>query len=181
MKRECGSCGTCCVLAPVVELGKRPGQQCWNLGPASMSCGRCWIYSQRPSACSAYVCSWIEGLLPVELRPDKCGVLCETLRTEHDGQTITMVMAMPFDEALAASFRMKLLDAAGGSVAVVWFSRGEDIAIASRSKLAEAVAAAVIAQWFKERRAEVIGSDGKTVMATPSGVFVDGKEVEYYR
>jgi hypothetical protein len=40
---------------------------------------RCSIYETRPEACRAYSCAWLHGLGAEQDRPDKCGILIDTI------------------------------------------------------------------------------------------------------
>lgn len=50
----------------VEELGK----------PSNFKCEKgCGIYGKHPLSCQEYKCVWLEGILPIEDRPDKLGVV----------------------------------------------------------------------------------------------------------
>lgn len=78
--RQCESCHVCCVVLPVEDLNKPELTRCEHLQVLDQpnGCGACGIYQQRPSSCQQYKCSWLDGLLGDDLRPDQCGLLFET-------------------------------------------------------------------------------------------------------
>lgn len=64
----------CCLLFPVWELNKKPGQECVH---CVLKEG-CSIYDSRPQSCRDCTCDWlINEEVPEELRPDKCNVTFE--------------------------------------------------------------------------------------------------------
>jgi hypothetical protein len=70
--RECGECTACCTWlngdAYGYEFGG--GKSCKYL------CGSgCSIHEKRPEVCAKYFCAWAQELFPLEMRPDKCGIL----------------------------------------------------------------------------------------------------------
>lgn len=83
-KRRCGGCSVCCWLCGVVQLGKPPMTDCAFLDPSG-DFGKCRIYERRPSDCSSYACSWLEGWFADDDRPDVSGVAFETSTLRNEG------------------------------------------------------------------------------------------------
>jgi len=67
---KCGDCTACCSIFSIPELGKPIHQLCKN-----NICNSCIIYKTRPKACIEFVCAYIHNNWPVNLRPDKSGVV----------------------------------------------------------------------------------------------------------
>lgn len=74
---HCGECNLCCILPfiQINEVAKQPGIVCPN---CSLKFG-CKIYNSRPPVCRNFKCLWLQSQsrndkMPIELRPDKCGV-----------------------------------------------------------------------------------------------------------
>ncbi len=117
--RTCGSCSYCCTHVKVDAFNKPAGISCSHLLPVINDCGACGIYEDRPSECRQYKCSWLEGRLPEELKPDKSGLLFETGWIEWPKK---LFMVMGFEHVAGAIDRFeKQLDAAAknGTVIVV--------------------------------------------------------------
>lgn len=84
-QRQCGECQECCTVLEVSEglvtLDERPivwrkerGLECEMIGDPGKGCA---IYSDRPRACQAWACAWLDGadFLPDDWRPDKLGMI----------------------------------------------------------------------------------------------------------
>ena len=70
--KNCGGCTECCTAFPVIELKKLAWKYC------KYCKNGCTIYTERPKSCRLCKCSYIEiENAPIELRPDKCGVIFE--------------------------------------------------------------------------------------------------------
>jgi len=67
MTRECGSCTLCCKLLGIKELKKPAGVWC-NLVQIGTGCGQ---YETRPQSCRDFSCLWLQGVLPLELKPSE--------------------------------------------------------------------------------------------------------------
>lgn len=71
VKNSCGECTVCCTLSVVKEINKRAWEECKfcisNVG--------CSVYLQRPKECIDFACAYLQADAPIELRPDKCGVM----------------------------------------------------------------------------------------------------------
>ena len=67
---ECGDCSVCCNIFTIKELNKKEKTNCSHLCESG-----CKIYSTRPRACSSFECVFLKSDWPVELRPDKSGVI----------------------------------------------------------------------------------------------------------
>jgi hypothetical protein len=81
MTRTCGSCHECCIHVAVAAFDKPRGTPCQHLN-VIQDCGCCGVYDQRPSECAAYRCSWLEGHLAEDLKPETSGILFETATIE---------------------------------------------------------------------------------------------------
>lgn len=97
--RECGPCRACCV-APSIdcrELFKRKWQPCPLLNKEGPPCS---IYHRRPDVCRSFVCAWLAGDLPEELRPDRCGMFVTIRPTKqpepfkHDTYRDVLVLSL---------------------------------------------------------------------------------------
>jgi len=74
---ECGGCTACCYAFPVNDAGKAGFKKCKHED------GKCLIYENRPQVCKDYECAWLgQPTAPLELRPDKCGVIFTKLDDE---------------------------------------------------------------------------------------------------
>jgi hypothetical protein len=66
--RQCGSCMMCCKVPHIKELNKPPGKWC----PNAVFGKGCGIYADRPAACRAFYCEWMQNPnLGPEWKPDK--------------------------------------------------------------------------------------------------------------
>ncbi|MBT5185840.1 MAG: hypothetical protein HOH19_00885 [Kordiimonadaceae bacterium] len=82
--RECGECRACCQAPPINshDIVKLSNTDCHNLRPD----GKCKIYADRPSVCSAFHCVWRSAeALSNDWRPDKFGVLIEYCQEDFPG------------------------------------------------------------------------------------------------
>jgi len=73
--RVCGECTLCCKLPAVPEFNKPTGEWCRYCNPKK----GCQIYTTRPESCKNFQCLWLLNSLPDYLRPDKSGVIFESL------------------------------------------------------------------------------------------------------
>ena len=76
----CGDCRACCRALGIEELKKPEWQMC---GHAKQGKG-CTIYADRPQSCKIYECMWRSSQddpspWPIKMRPDRCGVIFDTL------------------------------------------------------------------------------------------------------
>jgi Fe-S-cluster containining protein len=86
--RPCGPCTACC-------SGQLVGQAFGNFFGHGKPCvflheNKCGIYNDRPPVCRKYQCAWSQGLLPEDLRPDKCGLMVSVV-TQKDGQHFQII------------------------------------------------------------------------------------------
>jgi hypothetical protein len=72
--RTCGPCTACCKPLAVPEVGKFDGGWCKH----AIARKGCSIYENRPYACKAFTCLWLNGVGPDEYRPDLLGVMMDT-------------------------------------------------------------------------------------------------------
>lgn len=105
--RSCGECTACCYTHAVGEIHKYEFNNC----PDCTSTG-CKIYEKRPRACGSYFCAWaVNDIGTYDERPDKVGVVCNTLYTrltEKDPPSILMMEAWP--GALEAEPAQRLME-----------------------------------------------------------------------
>lgn len=73
--RQCGDCTLCCKLLGVHELNKKARVYC----PHCEINHGCKIYQTRPKECIDFECSWLMGLIPEKLKPNKVGVMITSL------------------------------------------------------------------------------------------------------
>jgi len=73
----CGGCTACCYVYHIddPELKKPSNTHCKH---CTIGVG-CEIYNHRPKACAGFACLWLKSQdrndrMPLELRPDRCGV-----------------------------------------------------------------------------------------------------------
>ena len=89
MTNHCGTCRACCRALGVSELEKPEWQMCSYVDRAV----GCQIYDRRPQGCRDYACIWLQSQsgaspLPAKLRPDRCGVVFDSLNAGPE-RTIT--------------------------------------------------------------------------------------------
>lgn len=72
--RECGECTLCCTVTRVPELKKAENYACNYCTDEG-----CSIYDERPVSCQGFRCSWLDGELGDDMRPDKLHVVLEKL------------------------------------------------------------------------------------------------------
>jgi hypothetical protein len=75
VRRSCGGCTACCKALWVASLKKSEGHWCKH---CKQGVG-CKIYAKRPEECGSYQCSWLQGLGEEHERPDKTGVVIDTV------------------------------------------------------------------------------------------------------
>lgn len=85
--RECGECTECCTWlmgsAYGHEFGK--GKSCKFLCESG-----CSVHKVRPNVCRGYFCAWAQEILPIEMRPDKCGFLI-SVENGESGQYLKVI------------------------------------------------------------------------------------------
>ena len=91
MSNACGTCRACCRALGVEELDKPEWRMCQHAKG-----GGCTIYPTRPTSCREYACVWLqsqEGPVPLPgfLRPDRCGVILDTLLGNHTNMVVLRV------------------------------------------------------------------------------------------
>lgn len=73
MIRQCGNCTACCegwLTAEIYGVTMKPGTPCQYLNK------KCTIYDKRPAnPCQGYNCAWLEGHLPLSLKPNFVGLI----------------------------------------------------------------------------------------------------------
>jgi hypothetical protein len=115
--RECGDCYECCVRVPVHAFNKPKDKGCEYLN-IIQPCGACGIYSERPSECKTYTCSWLEGRVPVELRPKESGILLESARFDWNGRRIYILLGFVYQPGAITRYRKQLEAAAVNGVVI---------------------------------------------------------------
>jgi len=70
--RSCGTCISCCYNPKIPELKKEERVLCQNCSGSN-----CLVYETRPNDCRTFLCSWMQGELYENQRPDMCGVMIE--------------------------------------------------------------------------------------------------------
>ncbi len=102
---KCGECTICCLVTACPELQKPVNRWCrfCTVGKG------CRIYDRRPPSCKKFMCLWFEHTrMPVDLRPDKCHVMFESL----PGYSIVMAYVDPDNpEAWHSSRVMEVINA----------------------------------------------------------------------
>lgn len=79
--RQCGGCTECCTVLGVPELGKAFYKECQHEGDHG-----CLRYANRPQKCRNFSCQWLLGVMGVEDRPDKLGVIFDVTAGGSLGQ-----------------------------------------------------------------------------------------------
>ncbi|KND51027.1 MAG: hypothetical protein AB202_01290 [Parcubacteria bacterium C7867-007] len=108
--RSCEGCTACCYTHAVGEIQKWEFSTC-----ASCNETGCGIYASRPRACGSYFCAWaVNDIGNDDERPDKVGVVCNTLFTRFtadDPPSILMLEAWPgaLDEGPAQALLARIL------------------------------------------------------------------------
>ncbi len=83
--RACGTCTVCCTYLKInqppelVKIGLKPCDHILEPGPDGYTGGGCGIYDDRPAVCQNYSCLWLYGYGDETDRPDRCGVLVDTV------------------------------------------------------------------------------------------------------
>jgi Fe-S-cluster containining protein len=70
--RECGDCTACCTWL----IGNAYGNDFGNGKSCKFLCeSGCSVHKARPNVCMNYFCAWVQEVLPIEMRPDRCNFL----------------------------------------------------------------------------------------------------------
>lgn len=73
---ECGECTLCCDLFPIEEFNKPPDTKCDYCDKGCLLHGT----KKMPLECSNFECAYYQmEKIPIDLRPDKCGIIFEKL------------------------------------------------------------------------------------------------------
>ena len=126
---DCGSCGECCRLLEIEEIGKPWNTPCIHQR-ASHHNGCCSIYERRPVSCGAFRCLWLasQTRVPGErldpwLRPDKTHVVFYRNGGEKDPRTIFAHVDPRYPEAWThepvASEVSRLVDRGAAVIVVI--------------------------------------------------------------
>jgi hypothetical protein len=84
----CGDCKACCRILRIEDekLHKPAFTSCPHLDSCVNGCG---IYPSRPETCRRYECEWLKSQrvndrMPLQLRPDHCGIIFQTATEAND-------------------------------------------------------------------------------------------------
>jgi len=86
--RSCGECTACCKTHRIEVLQKPQGKWCPH---CSIGVG-CKIYDQRPEECAEYACEWLKGSGFKSERPDKIGVVVDTMISDDRKEALIRVI-----------------------------------------------------------------------------------------
>lgn len=79
--KTCGGCAACCSVMPVKEIALAEYTPCKHVAGAHEKVGvGCRIYETRPYSCCAWSCEWLKSDWPIEMRPDRFGVVVDENR-----------------------------------------------------------------------------------------------------
>lgn len=87
--RECGDCLACCdgnLTGEVRGIPFGEGKPCSFLANK-----KCTIYSDRPEMCRNYQCAWSQFVLPLWMKPNKCGVMVSVEVDENGKQYLKAI------------------------------------------------------------------------------------------
>jgi hypothetical protein len=117
---SCGACTLCCTLVPVGATGKRSFTRCeYQRDPPAQAIG-CAIHATRPASCAAWACQFLREDWPAEFRPDRTGVVFDTV----PGLERQMTRAETSFWDLTGSILGRMVDALGEQMAIsLWASR----------------------------------------------------------
>lgn len=86
---DCGGCTECCELFPIDSKKATNGNIIETIiidSPAGELCGYCdknvgcTVHEERPKICRDFMCAYAQQeSAPLDLRPDKCGIIFEKL------------------------------------------------------------------------------------------------------
>lgn len=131
--KPCNGCIGCCLTLAVRELNMPSFHACRYLAAPPAYPTGCTVYDMRPTSCALWRCRWqlTEGW-PEELRPDRCGVVFETVSemVKVNGCEIPVVEAyvIPGQDEEAfnnnPAVRRAIAEICLGGFAVLWRMRG---------------------------------------------------------
>lgn len=87
--QPCGECRACCYVYP---LNDKPGREWCKHSKPGIGCD---CYQERPNVCRGYQCQWRGSDLPVQYRPDKCGMIATYRFTYNDHPVIVVSELWP--------------------------------------------------------------------------------------
>lgn len=87
-KNSCGACRQCCKTPHIAEIQKPSHTLC----PLSSPLVGCTVHRSKPKSCAAFECLWLRSQkrndrMPIELRPDRCGVYFTEDTNQFSGGT----------------------------------------------------------------------------------------------
>ena len=140
-KRVCGECQACCTTISVTDINKPKHTRCPNQCAAG-----CAIYDSRPQSCSTYKCSWLEGHGRLADRPDKSGIIMETLTFHQQGKDpFTVICALSASPTPLRSKHVRRLAAMVVKDSICLVHLDSEIMIYSKDKDSETAQQAVVA------------------------------------
>lgn len=85
--RECGTCTACCTWLQGSAYGHEfgGGKSCRFLCNS-----QCSVHKARPKVCENYFCAWAQELLPLDFRPDQCGLIA-SVESNEMGQYLKLI------------------------------------------------------------------------------------------
>lgn len=86
--RSCGECTACCKTHQIETLQKPQGIWCAH---CSIGVG-CKVYGQRPEECVEYACEWLKGSGFESERPDKIGIVVDTMISDDRKEALIRVI-----------------------------------------------------------------------------------------
>lgn len=161
-KRVCGNCQACCTTLSVTDIAKPKHTRC----PSQCAAG-CAVYASRPQSCRLYKCSWLEGHGQEDDRPDKSGVIMETVMFHQAGREhITVLIAFSTDPEPLRSEQIERLAGKVVKDSVCMIHLGEEITICSTDKDEDTARRAVTALMTQPiHMADGIFDPSKTITA----------------
>lgn len=130
--KTCGSCTLCCHTVPVAEIGLKSFTRCQHERTAPFAEPGCAIYGDRPKSCRLWSCQYLLEDWDDELRPDRCGVVVDSLPDliRCNGEEVAAVQMWvsagherDFEKQPIAAV---VLGAISLGYAVIWRYRGEN-------------------------------------------------------
>ena len=93
--RAFGDCNLCCKIPSVDNPeGFKPDMYSWCTH-CDIGVG-CKIYDRRPDPCKEFICHWLRGIIPEELKPNKVGFYITQVHENFFQDKVFSVYAEPF-------------------------------------------------------------------------------------
>ncbi len=132
--RQCGECVACCVYLKINQPDfKKPGcTHCPHLRLvepirenvmqlSSYDGKNCGIYSDRPDVCRDYKCLWLMGHGEERDRPDRSGVLIDTIHKIQNGIEVKPLWETAADEPKGQAAIRRMMESTGCAAIVTSF------------------------------------------------------------